>query len=76
MRDISTVQVVAEGQQISYPWASYATVTRKGELRIYQGRRQRAYHPDGQWEQFTVVATAPAIRGARARAAASNGTTQ
>jgi hypothetical protein len=76
MRDISRIEVLAEGQQLSYPWASYASVTRKGELRVYQGRRQRAFHPAGQWEQFTVVASAPAIRGARARAAASNGTAQ
>lgn len=42
---------------ISYPWATSVSVTRKGALRIYQGWRQRAYHPRGEWKSYTVEAS-------------------
>jgi hypothetical protein len=58
------------GSEAQYSWSTSVSVTRKGDLKIWDGLRQRSFHPAGEWLSFTVEAETPAARAA-ARAAAS-----
>ena len=42
------------GQELSYPWATSVRVDRRGDLRVMQGFRQRAFHPCAEWASYTV----------------------
>lgn len=44
----------ASGQEVSYPWATSVRVDRRGDLRVMQGLRQRAFHPCAEWASYTV----------------------
>ena len=44
----------ASGQELSYPWATSIRVNRRGDLRVLQGLRQRAFHPCAEWASYTV----------------------
>ena len=44
----------ATGQDLSYPWATSIRVDRRGDLRVLQGLRQRAFHPCAEWASYTV----------------------
>ena len=44
----------ASGQELAYPWATSVRVDRRGDLRVMQGLRQRAFHPCGEWASYTV----------------------
>lgn len=54
------VSVTTRHQEISYDWATGVTVDRRGNLRIWQGLRQRAFHPAGEWTKYTRAAAVPA----------------
>jgi hypothetical protein len=42
------------GEELSYPWATSVRVDRRGDLRVLQGFRRRAFHPCAEWESYTV----------------------
>jgi hypothetical protein len=44
----------ASGQEFGYPWATSVRVDRRGDLRVMQGLRQRAFHPCAEWADYTV----------------------
>ena len=44
----------ASGQEFDYPWATSVRVDRRGDLRVMQGLRQRAFHPRAEWAAYTV----------------------
>jgi hypothetical protein len=44
----------ASGQEITYPWATSIRVDRRGDLRVMQGLRRRAFHPRAEWASYTV----------------------
>jgi hypothetical protein len=44
----------ASGRELAYPWATSVRVDRKGDLRVLQGLRQRAFHPCAEWASYTV----------------------
>jgi hypothetical protein len=44
----------ASGQEFTYPWATSIRVNRRGDLRVQQGLRQRAFHPCAEWASYTV----------------------
>jgi hypothetical protein len=44
----------ASGQEFDYPWATSVRVDRRGDLRVMQGLRQRAFHPCAEWADYTV----------------------
>jgi hypothetical protein len=48
-----TVELLA-GVEVVYPWATEARISRKGDLQIMKGWRQRAYHPRDEWLTYTV----------------------
>jgi hypothetical protein len=48
-----TVRTVS-GQELSYPWATSVRVDRRGDLRVLQGFRQRAFHSCAEWASYTV----------------------
>jgi hypothetical protein len=45
----------ASGQELAYPWATSVRVDRRGDLRVLQGWRQRAFHPCVEWASYTVT---------------------
>jgi len=45
----------ASGQNLAYPWATSVRVDRRGDLRIMQGVRRRAFHPCAEWANYTVT---------------------
>ena len=45
----------ASGQELTYPWATSVRVDRRGDLRIMQRLRQRAFHPCREWVSYTVT---------------------
>ena len=49
-----TVRTVS-GEELSYPWATSVRVDRRGDLRVMQGLRQRAFHPCAEWASYTVA---------------------
>jgi hypothetical protein len=49
-----TVRTVS-GEELSYPWATSVRVDRRGDLRLMQGLRQRAFHPCAEWASYTVA---------------------
>lgn len=51
--------VTVHGQEIRYDWATSVTVTRSGDLKVWQGWRQRVFHPRGEWARYTVDAGSP-----------------
>jgi hypothetical protein len=44
----------AGGEELAYPWATSIRVNRRGDLRVLQGLRQRAFHPCAEWASYTV----------------------
>jgi hypothetical protein len=48
-----TVQT-ASGQELAYPQATSIRVDRRGDLRVMQGLRRRAFHPCAEWASYTV----------------------
>jgi hypothetical protein len=44
----------ADGEELAYPWATSIRVNRRGDLRVLQGLRQRAFHPCAEWASYTV----------------------
>jgi hypothetical protein len=44
----------ASGQEFDYPWATSVRVDRRGDLRVMQGLRQRAFHPCAEWADYIV----------------------
>jgi hypothetical protein len=44
----------ASGQELTYSWATSVRVDRRGDLRVMQGLRQRAFHPCAEWASYTV----------------------
>jgi hypothetical protein len=44
----------ASGQELAYPGATSIRVDRRGDLRVLQGFRQRAFHPCAEWASYTV----------------------
>jgi hypothetical protein len=44
----------ASGEELAYPWATSIRVDRRGDLRVLQGLRQRAFHPCAEWASYTV----------------------
>jgi hypothetical protein len=61
-RHIINVVVTTSHQQIVYNgWVTEARTDRKGNLRLYQGVRQRVFHPAGEWTKYSVAA--PQIKG-------------
>jgi hypothetical protein len=53
-----TVRTVS-GEELSYPWATSIRVDRRGDLRVMQGLRQRAFHPCAEWASYTVANLRP-----------------
>ena len=49
-----TVRTVS-GEELSYPWATSVRVDRRGDLRVMQGFRRRAFHPCAEWASSTVA---------------------
>jgi hypothetical protein len=49
-----TVRTVS-GEELPYPWATSVRVDRRGDLRVMQGLRQRAFHPCAEWASYTVA---------------------
>src|SRR5262249_58154619 len=45
----------ASGQELAYPWATSVRVDRRGDLRVMQGLRQRAFHACAEWASYTVT---------------------
>jgi hypothetical protein len=48
-----TVRTVG-GEVLAYPWATSVRVDRRGDLRVLQRFRQRAFHPCAEWVSYTV----------------------
>jgi hypothetical protein len=44
----------AGGEELAYPGATSIRVNRRGDLRVLQGLRQRAFHPRAEWASYTV----------------------
>jgi hypothetical protein len=44
----------AGGEELAYPWATSIRVDRRGDLRVMQGLRRRAFHPCAEWASYTV----------------------
>ena len=44
----------AGGEELAYPWATSIRVDRRGDLRVMQGLRRRAFHPRAEWASYTV----------------------
>jgi hypothetical protein len=44
----------AAGEELAYPWATSIRVDRRGDLRVMQGLRRRAFHPRAEWASYTV----------------------
>jgi hypothetical protein len=49
-----TVRTVS-GEELSYPWATSVRVDRRGDLRVMQGFRRRAFHSCAEWASYTVA---------------------
>lgn len=45
----------AAGQDLAYPGATSLRVDRRGDLRVLQGLRRRAFHPCAEWTSYTVT---------------------
>jgi len=45
----------AEGQELTYPWATSLRVDRRGDLRVMHGLRRGAFHPCAEWASYTVT---------------------
>ncbi len=45
---------MASGQELTYPQATSIRVDRRGDLRVLQGLRRRAFHPCAEWASYTV----------------------
>jgi hypothetical protein len=45
----------ASGQELGYEWATSVRVDRRGDLRVMQGFKQRAFHPCAEWLSYTVT---------------------
>jgi hypothetical protein len=45
----------ARGEELAYPWATSIRVDRRGDLRVMQGLRRRAFHPRAEWASYTVT---------------------
>ena len=45
---------LATGQQLEYGWATSVRLDRRGDLRVLDGWKQRAYHPASDWLSYTV----------------------
>ena len=45
----------ASGQDLAYPWATSLRVDRRGDLRVMQGLRRRAFHPRAEWASYTAT---------------------
>ena len=43
------------GEELPYPWATSVRVDRRGDLRVMQGFRRRAFHPCADWASYTVA---------------------
>jgi hypothetical protein len=48
-----TVRTVG-GEELAYSWATSIRVDRRGDLRVMQGLRRRAFHPCAEWASYTV----------------------
>lgn len=60
MKFIAFVTVrLASGWSTRNMWATRVKVSRCGDLRVYQGWRQREFHSAGAWVSRTVTAVAP-----------------
>jgi hypothetical protein len=44
----------AGGEELAYPQATSVRVDRRGDLRVLEGLRQRAFHPCAEWASYTV----------------------
>jgi hypothetical protein len=44
----------ASGQELAYPQATSIRVDRRGDLRVMQGLRRRAFHRSAEWASYTV----------------------
>lgn len=53
---------VASGRSIEYPWATGLRVDKFWDLHVYHGRRQRVYHPAGEWISFRCTSAVPPER--------------
>jgi hypothetical protein len=42
------------GEELAYPSATSIRVDRRGDLRVLQGLRRRAFHPCAEWASYTV----------------------
>jgi hypothetical protein len=59
MSTVRPVSVQGRAATHHYPWATSVTISKRGELKIFQGWQQRAFHPHGEWLSFTVQADSP-----------------
>lgn len=50
-----------DGRTVDYLWATAAQPDRFWDLHIYHGRRQRAYHPAGEWRSYQVYSGVPEL---------------
>lgn len=50
------VQLTAPSTVATYTWATDARIDRKGNLRVFEGVHQRAFHPAGEWDSYIVKA--------------------
>jgi hypothetical protein len=48
-----------DGHTVDYLWATGAHADRYWDLHIYHGRRQRAYHPAGEWRSYQIYSGCP-----------------
>jgi hypothetical protein len=44
----------ADGEELAYRSATSIRVDRRGDLRVLQGLRRRAFHPCAEWASYTV----------------------
>jgi hypothetical protein len=44
------------GGSATYTWATDVRIDRKGNLRVFEGHQQRAFHPAGEWDSYIVKA--------------------
>jgi hypothetical protein len=42
------------GEELAYPSATSVRVDRRGDLRVMQGLRRRAFHSRAEWASYTV----------------------
>lgn len=56
-KPVRPVTVLTWDQEYRYPWATDIRITRRGDLQVYEGLRQRAYHHAGEWTSYTVAAS-------------------